>query len=283
MTEVFIGDFSLYQLVLYFFVYAFFGWCAEVVFAAVKNGAFVNRGFLNGPVCPIYGVGVVVVLLALTPLADMFWVVFVCSLLLCSFIEWATGFVLEKFFHRKWWDYSKMPFNVGGYVCPAMSLLWGFACLVVVYAVHPAIGGLIDLLPVVAGYVMMGIAAALFVTDLVFTVLQITKLGRQIKEIEEINKKMRAGSDALGSAISALTVRSAEKLAPIVEKGGKVKSDLKTKYEKTKKELEEKIAGSRLGKAFPHIHKRGAGKDERPSDADKNEKDDENKDDRSEK
>lgn len=257
MTEIFIGDFSLYQLALYFFVYAFLGWCAEVVFAAVKNGSFVNRGFLNGPVCPIYGVGVVVVLLALTPLADMFWLVFICSVLLCSVIEWATGFVLERFFHRKWWDYGKMPFNIGGYVCPAMSLLWGFACLLVVYVVQPAVAAPIDLLPTIAGYVLMGLFAALFVTDLVFTLLQISKLGKRLREIEEINKKLRVGSDKLGAAISSLTVKSAEKLAPLKVKGEKAAEGIKEKYEKAKTELEEKIAASRLGKAFPRLHKDG--------------------------
>lgn len=185
-----------------------------------------------------------------------FWAVFLCSILLCSVIEWLTGFVLEKVFHRKWWDYSDVPFNISGYVCPIMSLLWGGACLVVVYAVQPAIGGLVDLLPTVLGYVLMGVCAALFIADFVLTVLQISKFGKHLKELEEINKAMRFGSDAIGSAISALTVKSAEKLEPITQKGEKAASEIKSKYEQAKAELEKKVMGSRIGKAFPHLHKK---------------------------
>ena len=88
MNNVILGSFDLYELFVYFFVYSFIGWCSEVVFAAVKHGKFVNRGFLNGPLCPIYGAGAVCILLALTPLQKGrswdFLAVFACSALLCS-------------------------------------------------------------------------------------------------------------------------------------------------------------------------------------------------------
>ena len=93
----------LYQIVWIFFIYAFLGWCTEVSYAALVTGRFVNRGFLNGPVCPIYGFGVVVVLACLTPLADFLPVLFVGSVLLTSLLEWLTGFVLEKLFHHRCW------------------------------------------------------------------------------------------------------------------------------------------------------------------------------------
>lgn len=143
MAHIFIGNFSLYEIAVYFFVYAFFGWCTEVIYAALKTGKFINRGFLNGPVCPIYGAGVVLVLLALTPVADNFLLLFLCGALLCSALEFVTGFVLEKLFHRKWWDYSDKHFNLLGYICLSMSLIWGIACLLVVDVLHPAIASLI--------------------------------------------------------------------------------------------------------------------------------------------
>ena len=133
MNNVILGSFDLYELFVYFFVYSFIGWCSEVVFAAVKHGKFVNRGFLNGPLCPIYGAGAVCILLALTPLQKGrswdFLAVFACSALLCSALEFFTGFIMEKFFHRKWWDYGDRRFNLMSYVCLEMTLLWGFACL----------------------------------------------------------------------------------------------------------------------------------------------------------
>ena len=86
----------MYLLLWIFFVYAFLGWCTEVSFAALTSGRFVNRGFLNGPVCPIYGVGVVIVLFFLDPLRGNTFLLFLGSVLLTSLLEWVTGFVLEK-------------------------------------------------------------------------------------------------------------------------------------------------------------------------------------------
>ena len=91
-------------VILMFFVYAFMGWCAEVAFAACKTGKFVNRGFLNGPVCPIYGFGLVAVILALTPLEDRLFLLFIASMAVTTVLELITGWVLEKAFHMKWWD-----------------------------------------------------------------------------------------------------------------------------------------------------------------------------------
>ena len=113
---------SIYYSILYFFVYGFLGWCTEVIFAAFKQHRFVNRGFLNGPYCPIYGCGVVIVVAVLTPLKENLFFLFVGSFLLTSILEYITGFVLEKVFHNKWWDYSNLPFNIKGYVCLKFSI-----------------------------------------------------------------------------------------------------------------------------------------------------------------
>lgn len=155
MNNVILGSFDLYELFVYFFVYSFIGWCSEVVFAAVKHGKFVNRGFLNGPLCPIYGAGAVCILLALTPLQKGrswdFLAVFACSALLCSALEFFTGFIMEKFFHRKWWDYGDRRFNLMSYVCLEMTLLWGFACLLLMYVLHPAIAAVFSHIPYKGG------------------------------------------------------------------------------------------------------------------------------------
>ena len=96
----------MYDMLLSFFIYGFLGWCAEVAFAATQEKRFVNRGFLNGPICPIYGIGVTVVIIALEPYAGNLAVLYVVSALLVTALEWATGLLLEKIFHHKWWDYS---------------------------------------------------------------------------------------------------------------------------------------------------------------------------------
>ena len=87
---------NFYELLWIFIIYAFIGWCTEVSYAAVNRGIFVNRGFLNGPYCPIYGCGVVIVVAVLTPLKENLFFLFVGSFLLTSILEYITGFVLEK-------------------------------------------------------------------------------------------------------------------------------------------------------------------------------------------
>ena len=116
--------YSWFQILWYFYIYGFLGWCSEVAFAAVAHGKFVNRGFVNGPICSIYGFGVMSVLLVLGPLKSSFWLLFGGSVLFTSAIEYLTGWVLEKVFHDKWWDYYKRPLNIKGYVCLEFSVLW---------------------------------------------------------------------------------------------------------------------------------------------------------------
>ena len=131
--------YSFYEYLAFFVIYAFLGWCAEVIFNAVNTGHFVNRGFLNGPVCPIYGFGMVIVVLCLTPLQKNWLLLFLGSMVLTSALEWLTGYVLKKVFHTSWWDYSDQPFNIGGYICLRFSILWGLGCVMVMYLVHPMI------------------------------------------------------------------------------------------------------------------------------------------------
>ncbi len=253
MTNIYLGSLSLYEIAMYFFAYSFLGWCCEVVFATLKTGKFVNRGFLNGPVCPIYGTGVVLLLLALSPLRPYAWAVFLAAVLICSALEFATGFVLEKVFHRKWWDYSDRHFNLCGYICPEMSLLWGIAALAVVYALQPMLASLLQKIPVIAGYVVLGICSAALLTDLIFTLLQISALGKKYAELQKINAALRVGSDKLGSALSGVTAKSAEKLGELKESGERKLDEMRLKNALRTDSLYDKIEKSRLAKAFPAL------------------------------
>ena len=123
--------YTIYELLCFFVIYSVLGWCLEVCFCTINTGQFVNRGFLNGPVCPIYGFGMVIVLVALTPLAHSLPVLFVGGALLTSALELAAGWILKKVFHTSWWDYSDVPFNLGGYICLKFSLAWGVAVVAV--------------------------------------------------------------------------------------------------------------------------------------------------------
>ena len=143
----------LYTYLYCFFIYAFLGWCAEVLYAAAVEKRFVNRGFLNGPVCPIYGVGVALIALLMGPFSGNLLALFIGSMILGSALEWTAGFLLEKIFRQKWWDYSNEPHNLNGYVCLKFSVLWGFAGAVVVRFIVPSTSRLAHLMPQTLGSV----------------------------------------------------------------------------------------------------------------------------------
>ena len=159
----------LYYLFQCFFIYAFLGWCTEVAFAAFKERRFVNRGFLNGPICPVYGFGVVAVIHFLTPLRSNLLLLYLGSAILVTAIEWLTGFILEKVFHNKWWDYSNMPLNLNGYVCLLFSLIWGVFCVFIVDVFHPLIDTLLSHIPFLVGIILVCILVIAGLADLYVT------------------------------------------------------------------------------------------------------------------
>ena len=203
----------MYQFLWIFFVYAFLGWCTEVSYAALRTGKFVNRGFLNGPVCPIYGCGVVVVLVGLTPLKGNFVLLFLGSVVLTSVLELATGFVLEKLFRQRWWDYSDKPFNLGGYICLEFSIMWGFACLFVVDILHPSIEFFIRLIPHTLGWVLLGLFSAAMAVDLAATVRTIAKLNRQLDQIDQLARRLKTASNEFGENLADRVLEAAERSA----------------------------------------------------------------------
>lgn len=192
---------TLYEMLLYFFIYGILGWCTEVAFAAAKERRFVNRGFLNGPICPIYGVGVVTVTAFLDPLRDQWVLLYLASTILVTLIEGLTGFVLDRLFHHKWWDYTGMPFNIGGYVCLVFSLVWGVACVTIVKVIHPVVRDLCLLLPHVLGILILTGCVCAMAADLLVTVNSILKWNRQLDALEKIAADLRELSGRMGENI----------------------------------------------------------------------------------
>ena len=192
---------TLYEMLLYFFIYGILGWCTEVAFAAAKERRFVNRGFLNGPICPIYGVGVVTVTAFLDPLRDQWVLLYLASTILVTLIEGLTGFVLDRLFHHKWWDYTGMPFNIGGYVCLVFSLVWGVACVTIVKVIHPVVRDLCLLLPHVLGILILTGCVCAMAADLLVTVNSILKWNRQNTRSSVIAADLRELSGRMGENI----------------------------------------------------------------------------------
>lgn len=150
---------TFYELLWYFAIYSFLGWCMEVVFCTVRTGKLVNRGFLNGPVCPIYGFGMVIVLAVLGRFSDNIALLFFGGMALTSALELAGGWALKRFFHTTWWDYSDKPMNLGGYICLQFSLAWGLCVVLAVRFLHRAVEALVQWLPFPLGMVLRRVRA----------------------------------------------------------------------------------------------------------------------------
>lgn len=246
---------TIYQIFWMFIIYAFIGWIAEVGFAALKTGTFVNRGFLNGPYCPIYGIGMLGVIVCLYPIKENVILLFFGAMVLTSLIEYLTGLILEKVFHNKWWDYSDMPFNIQGYICLMFSVIWGFACTFVVKIIHPAIYKLILLIPQMVSKVCIILLMVLFAVDIAATVSTIMALNRRLKALDEIASAMKKLSDEMGEEIFekvSAVVMVKEKMQE--EYDEKAQQFIRLREELTEKMKEKHFGTERLLKAFPNMH-----------------------------
>lgn len=215
----------------YFLTYAFVGWCVEVAYAACKQRKFVNRGFLNGPICPIYGFGVAFIHLFLSPISDLpFPLLFLCSILITSGLEWLTGFLLDRIFHHKWWDYTGEFLSLGGYICLKFSLIWGAACCLVVRFIFPLQDAVYQRLSQPLGWVIVGSLLFLAVLDATATVCTIVGWNRQMSKVEAIGKKMRQNSDKIGSYLSRGVIALWERHLARAEREGIFRRRLKKAF-----------------------------------------------------
>ena len=233
----------MYYLILYFFVYGFLGWCTEVAFAACKERKFVNRGFLNGPICPIYGIGVGIVVQFLTPYKENLVLLYIASVVMVTALEWVTGFILEKIFHNKWWDYSKMPLNLNGYVCLLFSLIWGVACVLIVDFIHPLIHKVLSWIPFPVGMTLIVVLSIVMFVDLYVTASTILKMNKHLEKMKEIAADLHRISDELGESIYQEVVEVLERKDGWKLKVQEASGDFKDKIQGASGGLKDKIQG----------------------------------------
>lgn len=214
-----IVGYMLTDIALFFLVYAVIGWITEVVYQAVSKGIVVNRGFLNGPICPIYGFGSLFVILLVKALGldhSSFMAdsqVFLLGMMLSTMLELIGGFALLKIFHARWWDYSSKPFNYHGYICLEFSIIWGFGILIVVRRIQPFVetvfGGLATS---TVGIILLVIAYIAFISDFAVSVLIILGLNKRIKMLDDMKKSMTEFSDSLSNRIGDDVINAKEKV-----------------------------------------------------------------------
>lgn len=169
--------------VLWFVFYSFVGWVFEIVYCALLARQLVNRGFLYGPYCPVYGAGALANLLILGTVSNPF-AIFFLSALICGGIEYATAWALDKLFHAKWWDYSNMRFNLQGRVCPQGLILFGVMAVLQLKFFHPWLAAATSHIPETTLFFLTGFLCAVLLIDVVATIARLWDLGQKATVLE---------------------------------------------------------------------------------------------------
>lgn len=225
-------EYSLYQMFHMFIFWSFIGWCIEVVDMTIETGEYQNRGFLNMPICPIYGFGVLMVVIFFRPIEHTFFPLFLSTMILCTTFELLVGLGMEKMFGARWWDYSHKKFNYKGYICPEISILWGLGCVIVVRIVHPTVEKIVDLIPVKMGLGLICLWSVLIVIDLISSICAVNKLNNRLKQIDEISKVMLLSAVKIGGNLAEKTLETKERYDKIVESADTKTQEWKEKYYK---------------------------------------------------
>jgi len=263
---------SYYNICLYFLVYSFGGWVLEVAYHAVVTGKVINRGFLNGPVCPVYGfgaLGIFALMHVMQPentIEMNSLLVFVIGTVIATIVELTAGWLLETLFHARWWDYSNKPFNFHGYICLEFSLLWGVAILIVVKVIHPLVRNASgSLIPVNYAWWIMLVLYIMYLADLIVSVLTVIGFNKRLKELDLIREKMRLVSDGMSREIAVNTIRTTQKVQEGKVQAALAKADMqesaaeqKEAFQKRADQLYAEIyrKHGRLMNAFPDIRHR---------------------------
>lgn len=179
-----------------FIFYSFLGWLWEVVDKIVEEKKLVNRGFMVGPICPIYGVGCLLLVLLLRKYSNDFFILFFMAILICSILEYSTSYLMEKIFKARWWDYSKQKFNINGRICAETMIPFGLLGTLVVGYVNPFLNNL--LLNFNTNIInIIGITLiVIFIIDFIISFNVINKFSKTMVSIEkdateEISKLVR--------------------------------------------------------------------------------------------
>lgn len=210
-------SYNVYQLLWIFFVYSFIGWCGEAAMAAVHRHKFVNRGFVSGPICPVYGAGAAAVAVFLPELKDQLFFLFLGGMIVTTFVEYLTGRILELIFHRKWWDYSDQRFNLDGYVCLKNSVVWGICSVLMICFFDPLLCRLLVLIPRLAGDILLWILGVLLVIDAVGSGVAVLGLKKKQSRITQITEELHKTSKLLENALTTRIQKRMVKAFPNIE------------------------------------------------------------------
>ena len=183
--------YSAGQWVLLFFLYCFLGWVWESCYVSVCRRQWVNRGFLHGPLLPIYGSGAILILFVTLPAEENLWLVWLLGMIAATALEYVTGDVMERLFKVRYWDYSKKRFNLNGHICLSSSIAWGFFSILLVRFLHPPVGRLLTSVPAfLVDPAALALTAA-FTVDVVRSTQAALDLREILTRLTEENEELR--------------------------------------------------------------------------------------------
>ena len=200
-------EYSVSQWVLLFFLYSFCGWCWEVFLYLVKERRFVNRGFLFGPILPIYGFGAVGILLTCVPVEGNMALVALVGTIAASLLEYVTGFLMEAIFQVRYWDYSERPLNVNGYICALSAATWAVFSVFIVSVVNPFVKNYIYMIPLTMADAAAAIFTGFAVVDTGFAVRRALDLRALLESMERYARELQAlhgGLDSINERVSGM-------------------------------------------------------------------------------
>ena len=254
---------TVYDYFIYFYLYSFFGWFFESCYCSFRPKKWINRGFLRGPFCPIYGVGALTVLICLLPFRSMTnndyineLLIFVVGMFVCDFVEYFTSFIMEKAFNARWWDYSQQPFNLHGRICLTHTLYWGTASCLFLYVLHPLVDVyFVSQINVESRKFLVYIISTVFFIDVINTIINALGVRSYFVKFKTLSDEIVEFTNIVMSATgNSIEEFSDEKRTDFADK----LNELKTRKDELfdiKKKKHIKIL-RKLSRNFPFLFKR---------------------------
>lgn len=205
---------------LLFFFYSAAGWLLESIYCSIGEKKLVNRGFLTGPMCPIYGTAAIVLtVLIYNPFKDNALIVFLLGIIFCDIVEYITSYLMEKLFAARWWDYTYEFMNINGRICLKHSLYWGVISIVFVKVIHPAVDKLYNKINEDYLIYIFAVIMIVFIIDLINAVAKASdirklniKLSKFLNTVSRYYDNTKDNIDIKYTAIKDVVERKADKV-----------------------------------------------------------------------
>ena len=184
-------QYTFIQWLLFFFIYCFLGWVWESCYVSIKKREWINRGFLHGPMLPIYGSGAIIVLICTIGVRDQIVLTFLFGMIGATILEYVTGVCMERLFRVRYWDYSHMPLNLKGYICLPVSLGWGVFSVLLVRVIHVPIENLVLQIPERIAEVVSVVCSSAFAMDFTLSFSEAMDLRDMLIRLSDSNEKIQ--------------------------------------------------------------------------------------------